>query len=162
MQAQAMTDAIQSLADQFAAQSGLPFDPAIFGRYLENYGHIGWLGMRYHGHGADWVELAMPWREDLVGDAASGVLASGPIISLMDMATSFAINLKRGQFTNLVTIDLRVDYMRPARPHRTVIGRGECYKVTRSIGFVRGIAYDEAPDDPVAHVSGTFMIVDPA
>ena len=58
------------------------------------------------------------------------------------------------------TLDLRVDYLRPATPGRTVIGRGECLKVTRSIAFVRGIAYDETPDDPLAHVAGTFMLMD--
>ena len=26
--------------------------------------------------------------------------------------------------------------------------------------FVRGIAYDETPDDPLAHVAGTFMLMD--
>ncbi len=41
-----------------------------------------------------------------------------------------------------------------------MIGRGECLKLTRSIAFVRGIAYDETPDDPLAHVAGTFMLMD--
>ena len=69
---------------------------------------------------------------------------------------------KRGAFLPQVTADLRVDYVRAARKGRTVIGRGECYKATRSIGFVRGIAYDETPDDPVAHVAGTFILIDGA
>jgi len=56
-----------------------------------------------------------------------------------------------------VTLDLRVDYLRPAVPERTVIGRGECYRLTRSIAFVRGIAHDGDPNDPVAHVAGTFI-----
>ena len=47
--------------------------------------------------------------------------------------------------------------MRAAVPGRTVIGRGECYKLTRNISFIRGIAYDADPDDPIAHVTGTFM-----
>ena len=49
------------------------------------------------------------------------------------------------------------DYMRAAEPGRTVIGRGECYKLTRTIAFIRGIAHDGDPADPVAHVTGTFM-----
>jgi acyl-coenzyme A thioesterase PaaI-like protein len=47
--------------------------------------------------------------------------------------------------------------MRAAKPQRTVIGHGECYKLTRTIAFIRGIAHDGDPDDPVAHVTGTFM-----
>ena len=71
------------------------------------------------------------------GVAASGVIASGPIISLMDMATSLAVWVKLGRFRPQATLDMRVDYMRPAVPGRTIIGRGECYSLTRSVGFVR-------------------------
>ena len=123
-------------------------------------GHGGRLGIAYHAHGPDWVELRLPYSADLVGDAATGVLASGPIITLMDMATSFAVWLKRGVFVPHATLDLRVDYLRPATPGRTVIGRGECLRLTRSIAFVRGVAYDESVDDPLAHVAGTFMTMD--
>ncbi len=90
----------------------------------------------------------------------SGIIASGPIISLMDMATSIAIWVRLGRFRHQATLDLRVDYLRPAVPGRDIIGRGECYAVTRSIGFVRGIAHDGDADDPVAHVGGTFMFTD--
>ena len=46
----------------------------------------------------------------------SGILASGPIVSLMDMATSLAIWIRLGKFRHQATLDLRVDYLRPARP----------------------------------------------
>ncbi len=85
------------------------------------------------------------------------ILASGPIISLMDMATSLAVWTKLGRFRPQATLDLRVDYLRPSAPERTVVGRGTCYRVTRSIAFVRGIAHDGDPDDPVANVTGTFI-----
>ncbi len=139
---------------------GVAFDPALASKMLTRFGHGGWLGMRYHAHGDDWVELALPWREDLVGIPGSGVLASGPIISLMDNATSMAVWTMRGPFTPQVTVDLRVDYMRAATPGKTLIGRGECYKLTRSIAFVRGVAHDGDIGDPVAHVAGTFMVLD--
>lgn len=138
---------------------GAPFDLAMVADTMRLMGHSGWLEMRHHGEGPDWVELALPWKAELVADAASGVLASGPIISLMDNATGIAVWKKRGFFLPQVTVDLRVDYMRAARPGRTVIGRGECYKLTRSIAFVRGTAYDEHIDDPVAHVVGSFILV---
>ena len=145
-----------------AIPAGTSFDPALASRLLNKSGHGGWLGMRYLAHGKDWVELEQPWREELIGIASSGVLASGPIISLMDNATSMAVWAMRGSFQPHVTVDLRVDYMRAAVPGRTVIGRGECYKLTRSIAFVRGIAHDGDINDPVAHVAGTFMVFEAA
>ena len=120
-------------------------------------GHGGLLGIGYHAHGADWAELSLPYDARLIGDPESGVMASGPILALMDMATSVGVWLRLGRFHVHATLDLRIDYLRPATPGRTVIGRGECYRVTRSIAFVRGTAHDGDPDDPLAHVAGTFM-----
>jgi len=135
------------------------FDPEKFMDYAsrQGAGHGAAVGVTYHAHGEDWVELSIPYRPELVGMPETDVLASGPIISLMDMATSLSVWMKLGRFRHQATLDLRVDYLRPAVPGRTVIGRGSCYRITRSIAFVRGIAHDGDPDDPVANVTGTFM-----
>ena len=133
------------------------FDPRLFMSYADKVGHGAAVGIIYHDHGPDWVELALPYEEKLIGVAESGIIASGPIISLMDMATSLAIWAKLDRFRHQATLDMRVDYLRPATPGRTIIGRGECYGTTRSVGFVRGVAHDGDPADPVAHVAGTFM-----
>jgi uncharacterized protein (TIGR00369 family) len=133
-----------------------PFDPAT--AFPNGFGgHGGHLGLLYQAHGPDWAELALPYRADLVGDSQTGVLASGPILAMMDMATSIGVWLKLGKFHPHATLDLRIDYLRPATPGKTVIGRGECYRITRSIAFVRGQAHDGDPADPLAHVAGTFM-----
>ncbi|QHL90203.1 hotdog fold thioesterase [Sphingomonas changnyeongensis] len=136
------------------------FDPERFVRTLASRAHGGLIGLRYVGHGPDWAELAIDYRDALVGDPDSGVLASGPILALMDMATSMAIWIRQDQFRAQATLDLRIDYLRPATPGRAVIGRGECYRLTRSIAFVRGQAHDGDPDDPIAHVAGTYMFTD--
>lgn len=136
------------------------FDPKLFMSYVRQVGHSGALGILYHDHGPDWVELALDYDEKLIGVTETGVIASGPIISLMDMATSTAIWVKLDRFRHQATLDLRVDYLRPATPGKTIIGRGECYRVTRSVGFVRGLAHDGDPADPVAHVAATFMFTE--
>ena len=138
-------------------QPGDGFNPAFAAKLMNKRGHGGHIGLTYHAHGPNWFELALPWREELTGMAGSGILASGPIISLMDNCTSMSVWTKIGRFLPHATLDLRVDYMRAAVPGRTVIGRGECYKLTRSVAFVRGVAYDGDLDDPVAHATGIFM-----
>jgi uncharacterized protein (TIGR00369 family) len=136
------------------------FDPQRFMAYVRRIGHGGALGIDYVAHGEDWAELSLPYDEKLIGMRDSGVIASGPIISLMDMATSIAIWCRLDRFRHQATLDLRVDYLRPAQAGRTLFGRGECYGVTRSIAFVRGAAHDGDAADPVAHVTGTFMFTD--
>lgn len=137
------------------------FDAEILSRRVLARAHAGWLGLRYRSHGEDWCELELPWRADLVGDARRPVLASGPIVSLMDMASGMAIWVANGEFRPVATLDLRVDYLRPARARCSVFGRVQCYRQTRSAAFVRGSAHDGDPGDPVAEVSGVFMTLDP-
>jgi uncharacterized protein (TIGR00369 family) len=136
------------------------FDPKLFMSYVRKAGHSGALGISYVDHGSDWAELSLPYDARLVGMPESGILASGPIVSLMDMATGLAIWIRLGKFRNQATLDLRVDYLRPARPGNAIVGRGTCYGITRSVGFVRGFAHDGDPEDPVASVTGTFMFTD--
>jgi uncharacterized protein (TIGR00369 family) len=145
-------------------ESGIPlgsaFDPGRFINGMARSGHNGLMGMTYRAHGNDWVELELPYSEDLIGDPATGVMASGPVITLMDMATSISIWLKSGKFRPQATLDLRVDYLRPAEPGKTITGRGECYKLGKSIAFIRGEAHDGDPSRPLAHASGTYIFTD--
>ena len=135
------------------------FDHKLLSNAVLARAHPGWLGLKYHDHGENWVEMELPWREDLVGDPDFPVLASGPIISLLDMASGMCIWATNKMFKPIATLDLRVDYQRPARDHASVIGHAECYKVTRSAAFVRGWAHDGDESDPVAHMAGVFLSI---
>jgi uncharacterized protein (TIGR00369 family) len=134
---------------------GIDTIPGLSGMRFGGHGYR--LGIRFHASGTDWAELALPWREELVGDVERGLLAAGPIVALVDMAASIAVWIRRGGFVPHATLDLRVDHLRPAASGRTVIGRGECYRLAGPVGFVRGLAHDGDAGDPIAHVVGTFM-----
>lgn len=136
------------------------FDPVRLIRGMARSGHNALIGMDYGAHGENWCELVLPWRDELVGDTATGIIASGPIITMMDMATSISVWLTSGKFRPQATLDLRVDYLRPATPGRAVTGRGECYKLTKTIAFIRGEAHDGDAAHPVAHVAGTYIFTD--
>lgn len=142
-----------------ALHAGSTFDPARAAPFLTARSHNGWLGLRYSDHGEDWVELELPWRADLVGEPEREVLASGPIVSLMDMASGLAIWTSMGKFQPIATLDLRVDYTRAAVPRGSVFGRATCYRTTRSAAFVHGIAHEGDPEDPVARMQGVFMTI---
>ena len=126
-------------------------------RFMGMVPHLQALGIGFVGRGPNWAELSMPYAPQLVAYPETGVIASGAIFSLMDSAAGFSVLVARGKMEPHATLDLRCDYLRPAEPGKTVFGRAECYKLTRRVAFVRGIAHDGDPDHPIAHVAGTFM-----
>lgn len=134
-----------------------PLDPvALLGH--RRSGHAVALGIEYVSHGGDWCELALPYDRRLISDLATGLLASGPIVSILDSAAGVAVWLKLGVFQPIVTLDMRVDYLRPARQGLRVHGRCRCYRLTRRVAFVEGAAHDGDADDPVARVAGSFLL----
>ena len=133
------------------------FDPELFFKMAGSVGQGRALQLEYRSSADHWIELALPWREELVGIAETGILASGAIVSLLDMCGGAAVWMAMGKYVPLVTIDLRLDYFRAAAKGETVIARCECTKLTRRVAFVRGIAHGGDPSRPIAQATGTFM-----
>jgi uncharacterized protein (TIGR00369 family) len=111
--------------------------------------------------------MAVPWREELVGDPETGVMAGGVITTLLDhvcgLSVSCAVIAAGGAIMEygMATLDLRIDYMRPAQPRREVIALARCYKLTRSIAFVRASAFEDDEADPVATAQAAFAFTGP-
>ncbi len=102
--------------------------------------------------------MRVPFREDLVGDPATGVIAGGVVTTLLDHCCGMAVSSGAEGMHSTATLDLRIDYMRPAAPGASVTAEAHCYKHTHSIGFVRAIAHDGDPDDPVATAQAAFFL----
>ena len=137
---------------------GRGFDPVAFFELARRVGHGRALGLEFRDSGDTWAELALPWREELVGVPDTGVLASGAIVSLVDTASGTSVWIALDRFTPIVTVDLRLDYLRPALKGETIIARCETVKLTRRIAFVRGVAHGGDEDRPIALSAATFML----
>jgi uncharacterized protein (TIGR00369 family) len=125
---------------------------------FENIPHARALGMRVielrYGHGF----MRVPYDEKLIGNPATGVVHGGVITAFLDTLCGLVVMASVPARTAIATLDLRIDYLRPAAPNSDILGSAECYKVTRTIAFVRGIAYQETFRDPIANCAGTFML----
>ncbi|HEY8517133.1 MAG TPA: PaaI family thioesterase [Candidatus Binatia bacterium] len=106
--------------------------------------------------GEAWIKI--PYDEKLVGNPATGVIHGGVITTLLDSTAGVAVMTALPDLRSIATLDLRIDYMKPATPGRDVIGHCRCYKLTRHIAFVHGSAYHEDPHDPIATAAMTFML----
>ena len=120
--------------------------------------HTHALGFVYDSLDGDRVRIRAPWRDDLVGDPDTGVLAGGLVTTLLDHVGGLAVWVALGRFEGIATLDLRVDYMRAAEATRGLIAEARCYHLTRSVAFVRAWAFEDSPDDPVAAAQSAYML----
>lgn len=116
------------------------------------------LGLELLACSPEGVTVRLPYRPDLVGDPVSGVLHGGVITTLLDTTCGCAAFARLPTPRRVATLDLRIDYMRPAQAGHDVIAVAQCYRLTKQIAFVRAIAHDGDPDKPVASTAGTFAI----
>lgn len=114
------------------------------------------LGLEVIDYADAQVWMRLPYDAKLVGNPATGVIHGGAISTLMDATCGMATMIALGGPSSIATLDLRIDYLKPAAPGRAVIAHAHCFKITRHVCFVRGTAYVDDPTDPVASVAATF------
>ncbi len=114
--------------------------------------------------------MRLPYSEKIVGNPDTGVVHGGVITGLLDHACGMAVGSALGAvilgsrggatITSYATLDLRIDYMKAARPGADILVAAECVKITRQIVFARGCAYQDSVDDPIAMATGTFIMTE--
>lgn len=141
--------------------TGPSFD--LLAQHLRSVPHAAMIGMEVDAWDENGCTVRLPYAEHLVGDPDSGVIHGGVLTAVLDNTMGMAVhsgNLNTAARA-IATLDLRIDYMRPAEPHRDVFARADCYRKTRNVAFVRALAFHENEDEPIATAVAAFMLGTP-
>ena len=125
-------------------------------QFLDAMPHARALSMALDDMSEGRIVLSMPYDARLVGDPATGVLHGGAVYALLDTASGLAAMLHPAGAGSTATLDMRVDYMRPATPGQRITAEAVCYNMTRTVAFVRATATDDDKTRPVATTNGAF------
>ena len=123
--------------------------------------HSAALGMTVHEVSGGEALMSVPYDEALIGDPETRVLHGGVITALLDGCCGTAVMTHPKSPGGTATIDLRIDYMRPATPDQPIFARAICHRVTRTVAFVRATAWNTDEADPVATAAGAFTLDTP-
>lgn len=127
-------------------------------RFLGTVRHSIELGMRFEDASSAGVTIRLVHNENIVGNPWNGVVHGGPILALLDQTGGLAVACRLFPDYDITpTLDLRIDHLKRPEPGVDFLAFAECYRLTSSVAFVRGCAYQSSKDDPVSSFVATYM-----
>ena len=114
------------------------------------------MGISLVSMGEGLAEMTVDYNLDLIGDKKTMVIHGGVVTTLLDAACGAAVMSAGVPKIPTATIDLRIDYLRSAKPESQIRAKAECFRITPSVAFVRATAHDGNDGVPVASACGAF------
>ncbi len=112
-----------------------------------------WMDFRVLALDEEGIELGLSWRDEMMGNPTAKIAHGGVLATLVDVAADFAIAAKLGHPTP--TVDLRVDYHRPAAPGK-LRARATVVRLGGTMAVAEAEIYD-LEDRLVASGRGTYL-----
>ncbi len=116
-----------------------------------------WLGVTVTALHDDGIELTAKWREQWVVNTERGYTHGGVLAALIDLAADWAMVKQTGR--GVPTIDLRVDYHRPAL-RGDLVAHGKVIRSGRQFATAEAQIFD-AEGKLLASGRGTYLTAPP-
>ena len=103
------------------------------------------------------AKIIMPYNSQLLGDVTRPALHGGAIAAMIDAAGGAALYTLVKPADKISTIDMRVDYLRPA-PKDNVIAVAEVRRAGNRVAVVNVIVTPEKSPEPVAEGKCVYSV----
>ncbi len=127
--------------------------------YPTSVPHCGALGQEVVAVESGWVRVRQPYAEHLLGDIERGWIHTSVQLTLVDSAFGAAVLSAFDTPEPIATLDLRMDYHRPAVAGQDLFVDARVERVAAQIVFVSGTVWQERPERPTAVARAAFMRV---
>jgi len=115
------------------------------------------LGIELTQLGEGTASMVIPFRKELLGDPLRPAIHGGVVSALADVAGGTALLTKIRPGERLSTIDLRIDYLRPAG-EATLTAEAEVLRVGNRVGVVRIQVLSGPERHHVAEGKGVYQV----
>ena len=127
-------------------------------RFLDGLPHFAELGLELTAMDRGYCQMRLPYKNSLIGNPVTGVLHGGVVTTLLDSVCGLAVFASFKKMRPVATLDLRIDYLKPASPRVSLYAEARVDKMTRSVAFVSGVAFHDDALAPVARATASFML----
>ena len=115
------------------------------------------IGLRVVDVAGERIVTALDYRECFLGDPGAGLWHTSVGLAAADSTCGLAVFLALPGLETIATLDLRMDYLRPAVAEQGLWIEAECYHVTRCVGFVRATLHQGERERAVSLCTAAFM-----
>ena len=142
-----------------AGTRGLPDDNlmAMARQFGEQVPHSRDLGVQVVAVEDDQVRMRLVPQPWLLSDDDAEEICSSVVYSLADSAAGLAVFAAARELTPFATLDLRMDYLRPALSDRALLAVAHCRHLTDDVAFIHCEILSEGQMLPVATGTATFI-----
>jgi uncharacterized protein (TIGR00369 family) len=127
-------------------------------KFVQRTPHMREIGARITAVDKGRGSMTLPARPEWVGDPLRAQLHPGVLTVLADSTCGLAVGTALTERAPYATLDLRMDYLRPAGPEHDVHCDAHCFRLTRNVAFVRAEVWQADRNEPIAAAQASFML----
>lgn len=137
--------------------AGIPDLEHLQQTYPSSVPHCGQMGQRLILVEQGRIQLHQPYGEHLLGDVDRQLIHTSVQLTMVDSGFGAAALSGMVELESIATIDLHMDYYRPAVAGQDLYLEARIERMTPRLVFVRGHVWQSNRDQPTAAGSAKFM-----